>query len=68
MRKHKCVLALAEGGHQFSNVIHRHLRNNWECLSLEWSSALSAMNLPCFHMVDFENRQPPYDKWNTTGA
>jgi hypothetical protein len=35
--------------------------DSWECLSLEWSSALAAMNLPCFHMADFENRQPPHD-------
>ncbi len=36
---------------------------SWEGLSLEWSAALATMNLPCFHMTDFEARKPPYDIW-----
>jgi hypothetical protein len=36
---------------------------SWECLSLYWSSALTAMKLPYFHMADFEARRPPYNDW-----
>jgi hypothetical protein len=36
---------------------------SWECLSLNWSSAIAAMKLSCFHMADFEARQPPYGHW-----
>ncbi len=36
---------------------------SWGCLSLEWSAAIAAMGIPCFHMTDFEARRPPYDTW-----
>jgi len=36
---------------------------SWECLSLYWSSALTAMQLPSFHMAAFEARQTPYNDW-----
>lgn len=36
---------------------------SWECLSLHWSSALTAMKLPYFHMADFKSKQSPYDHW-----
>jgi hypothetical protein len=39
--------------------------DSWECLALEWASALKAMNVEVFHMVDFEGRKkPPYDAWS----
>jgi hypothetical protein len=35
----------------------------WNQLSVDWSAALSMWGLPVFHMVDFENRVAPYNKW-----
>jgi len=35
----------------------------WNQLSVDWSAALSAWELPVFHMAAFENCVAPYDKW-----
>ena len=37
---------------------------SWECFSLEWADAIAKMDLPYFHMADFEARKrPPYNTW-----
>lgn len=54
-----------ETGHQQSLVLGGGIADfaSWEALSLEWSAALEAFEIPMFHMADFEARAKPFEGW-----